>query len=1087
MKPSLGLFASCFLAFGTPQTASAINFYWDGTSTSANADGGDGTWDAGTSTNWDNAAVAGADIVWPGTGTDNDAIFAGTAGTVTVDGTGVAANSLTFSTAGYVIQGGKVTLNGTTPTISNAVAATINSEVAGSGGLTKTGAGILTLGGANSFTGTTNISGGTVVAAHVSALTTSTTVNISTTSGAGTLRLATDSSVGAYKIGGSSSNQGTVISDRATAGAGITHVLGTANFGSNTYNFQAGSNVTSGTAGISFSSMTLSSGGGGTTTLNPTTASLTIVGGISSSNTSLKTIGLGGTNSGNAVNGAIANGSATVSLSKSNTSTWTLGGANSYTGATSITGGTLIVTHATALGSTAAGTTVASGATLAVSGGVAIGAEALNLSGNGVGNVGAIQNISGTNSMSGAVTLAAATRIGVDAGSLEMSGAFSGGQALTAVGAGTLILSGGGTFGQVISGNSSIPAGGNLEWKNGTGTTAGNYFGVGDNVSASFTLSGGSLTASPTSSLFVGSFTSSTVTGTMNISGGTFTMGNNNAIYVGGGGYNGNFSGNGSLNVSNGIFSTGTTTGTFRMGANAASQSGDGVINLSGTGTFETARSISKGAQGNATVNFDGGTYKLMATQATMFGTGLVTNIDAGGAKFDTNTFDGTISTVLEAGSPSGGLTKLGTGTLTLTQANTYTGTTTVSAGALQLGNGGTTGSLSTSSAIVNNASLIINRSNAMTQGTDFSGAAITGTGSLTKVGAGTLTLNVANSHSGGTIIAGSPSVTSALRISNGSALGTGNLTIGSGGNSDQSRLELTGGITVANSVVALTSRNNLFPSILNVSGNNTMSANLSSGGGGSRITMQSDAGKLTLSGNFSAGRGLLLAGAGDGEIQGSTTIAATYGLEKSGNGTWTVNAGNLNSTTATVSAGTLLIDGTLANSSATVNGGTLGGTGSISGPVTINTTGVLSPGASIETFATGALTLNTGSTFAYELNTTAITGDLLDVNGDLDLNGLVTLSLTDLGTNSVLANGTKFTLISYFGSWTSGDIFSGYADDSDFTLFGNEWRINYDDVSAGSANGGAFSNAVTLTVIPEPAAALLGGLGLLSLLRRRR
>jgi uncharacterized protein (TIGR03382 family) len=76
--------------------------------------------------------------------------------------------------------------------------------------------------------------------------------------------------------------------------------------------------------------------------------------------------------------------------------------------------------------------------------------------------------------------------------------------------------------------------------------------------------------------------------------------------------------------------------------------------------------------------------------------------------------------------------------------------------------------------------------------------------------------------------------------------------------------------------------------------------------------------------------------------------------------------------------------------------------------------------------------------------------------------------------------------LISYFGTW-DGDTFSGYADDSDFTLLGNEWRINYDDVSAGSVNGGAYANAVTLTVIPEPSAALFGGLGLLALLRRRR
>jgi autotransporter-associated beta strand protein len=88
-----------------------------------------------------------------------------------------------------------------------------------------------------------------------------------------------------------------------------------------------------------------------------------------------------------------------------------------------------------------------------------------------------------------------------------------------------------------------------------------------------------------------------------------------------------------------------------------------------------------------------------------------------------------------------------------LTAANTYAGTTTISAGTLQLGNAGATGSLSTSSAIVNNANLTVNRSNAVVQGTDFSGAAITGTGSFTQAGAGTTTLTAANTYTGTTTI----------------------------------------------------------------------------------------------------------------------------------------------------------------------------------------------------------------------------------------------------------------------------------------------------------------------------------------------
>jgi fibronectin-binding autotransporter adhesin len=361
-----------------------------------------------------------------------------------------------------------------------------------------------------------------------------------------------------------------------------------------------------------------------------------------------------------------------------------------------------------------------------------------------------------------------------------------------------------------------------------------------------------------------------------------------------------------------------------------------------------------------------------------------------------------------------------------------------------------------------------------------------TGASVLNKTGTGVLLLSNSNTHAGGTIIAGSQGAINPLRISHSSALGSGTLTIGSGGNNDQSRLELTGDITVANTIAALTTRGNNAPNILNVGGNNTINSNLSAGGGGSRTTLQSDSGNLVMAGNVSV-RQLNLFGAGNGEIEGSTTIASTYSLEKSGSGTWILNGGNLNNTTATVSAGTLLVNGALANSSATVNGGTLGGSGgSISGAVTINNTGVLSPGASIGTLGTGELSFTTGSTFLYELNTNTPAGDLLDANGNLSFDGTVNLSLIDLGSNSLLAPGSKFTLISYFGTW-DGDTFNGYADDSTFNLLGNQWYINYDDLSAGSINGGAFTNAVTLTVIPEPAAALLGSLGLLALLRRRR
>ena len=64
--------------------------------------------------------------------------------------------------------------------------------------------------------------------------------------------------------------------------------------------------------------------------------------------------------------------------------------------------------------------------------------------------------------------------------------------------------------------------------------------------------------------------------------------------------------------------------------------------------------------------------------------------------------------------SGTGTLTQAGNGTTTLTGNNTNSGVTTISAGTLQLGDGGTTGSLGAGN-ITNNAALVINRSDALT------------------------------------------------------------------------------------------------------------------------------------------------------------------------------------------------------------------------------------------------------------------------------------------------------------------------------------------------------------------------------------
>jgi fibronectin-binding autotransporter adhesin len=117
-----------------------------------------------------------------------------------------------------------------------------------------------------------------------------------------------------------------------------------------------------------------------------------------------------------------------------------------------------------------------------------------------------------------------------------------------------------------------------------------------------------------------------------------------------------------------------------------------------------------------------------------------------------------------------GDLVQLGTGTAILTGNNTYTGGTTINTGAtLQLGNGGTTGSIIGN--VTDNGSLIFNRSDNVT----FN-ATISGSGNLTQNGSGTAVLGGTNTYSGGTIINNGT-----LLVNNSQALGLGNVVVNGG------------------------------------------------------------------------------------------------------------------------------------------------------------------------------------------------------------------------------------------------------------------------------------------------------------------
>jgi autotransporter-associated beta strand protein len=142
----------------------------------------------------------------------------------------------------------------------------------------------------------------------------------------------------------------------------------------------------------------------------------------------------------------------------------------------------------------------------------------------------------------------------------------------------------------------------------------------------------------------------------------------------------GNF-GVATVNLTGGSITMSPTANGLNLGRSGAAASG--TFNLDG-GTL-SASLVKKGSGTNGVFNFNGGTLKALASQSA-FMTGLTSaNVKSGGAIIDAGGFAVTIAQALLAGAPSGGLTKLGGGTLTLTGTNTFTGPTIVAAGTLAI------------------------------------------------------------------------------------------------------------------------------------------------------------------------------------------------------------------------------------------------------------------------------------------------------------------------------------------------------------------------------------------------------------------
>ncbi len=133
--------------------------HWDGTDTTADADGGNGNWDLATA-NWDDDATGGSDVTWQNS-PPTKAVFGGAAGTVEVDAA-VAVAGLTFNTDGYTVSdgdaNGTLTLSGSIAiTVDTGMDATIGEQLTGTGGFVKAGEGGLVLSTDNTATLSGNV------------------------------------------------------------------------------------------------------------------------------------------------------------------------------------------------------------------------------------------------------------------------------------------------------------------------------------------------------------------------------------------------------------------------------------------------------------------------------------------------------------------------------------------------------------------------------------------------------------------------------------------------------------------------------------------------------------------------------------------------------------------------------------------------------------------------------------------------------------------------------------------------------------------------------------------------------------------
>ena len=450
------------------------------------------------------------------------------------------------------------------------------------------------------------------------------------------------------------------------------------------------------------------------------------------------------------------------------------------------------------------------------------------------------------------------------------------------------------------------------------------------------------------------------------------------------------------------------------------------------------------------------------------------------------------------ANSTAGGATSLvinrtnAAGLVNLAGTNTFTGSTTLTAGyvlisnAAAFGGAGNTVNFNGGAIIASSPQTLVNTTNYRIGG-DFSVGGVIGTTNyLSKIKLASGTLDVLNPTRTVTLYQGNATVTVAnaqLGMQATSVTSTGGAGVlrilgGAGTSTPAPGIFAFEGATTFASGVGFSIGNKaatVFSAANLISGNPDITVetggvlNLSDGSTGSQsqtIGALNGAGTVLNDTPVASTATLTLGGANPGSFSGViqdsgfSQINGKVALNVSKSSaatTQTLTGTNTYSGSTTVTSGTLLVNGshTGGDAYAVATGATLGGLGSITSAV--NVTGTLAPGAGgIGNLATGTVTFAAGSTLAAEINTTAATADQLNVTGDVVTGGAsVNLVLTDLGTHAALAGGTKLVVVKYSGTWIGTDVLSyngvPVPDGSTVTLGVNTFTVAYSDTSSGT------------------------------------